>query len=127
MSCLSPYVPPIATAEPAKWAFSETCFFYRGTADMTRVSKRAFRMRLSACNSRTRCTNDIVHAAVLNYRPMCRYLTIPVIQRCLSPAYWEGTLINLVDHTSQASIKALDMIIHTSRPTRCGRKCRRRR
>ena len=51
---------------------------------------------------------------------------IPVLQRCLTHAYWEGTVVNLVDRASQGSITALDAIISTSYMTSDGLRFRRR-
>ena len=93
---------------------------------MSRVSDYAFGMRSSVRSDRMRCTNDTVHAAVSNYRLVRRNLMIPVLQRCLTHAYWEGTVVDLVDRASQGRITALDAIISTSRVTSGGLRFRRR-
>ena len=93
---------------------------------MSRVSDYAFGMRSSVRSDRTRCTNDTVHAVVSNYRPVRRNFMIPVLQRCLTHAYWEGTVVNIVDRSSQGSITALDAIISTSYMTSDGLRFRRR-
>ena len=89
-------------------------------ADMSRVSDYAFGMRSSVRSGRMRCTNDTVHATVSNYRPERRNLMITVLRRCLTNAYWERTVVDLVDRASQGSITVLDAIINTSYMTSGG-------
>ena len=92
---------------------------------MSRVSDYAFGMRSSVRSDRMRCSNDTVHAIVSNCRPVRRHLMIPGLQRCLTHAYWEGTLVDLVDRASQGRITVLDAIISASYITSDGLQFRR--
>ena len=118
--------PPSRTPSLPSWLLERNLVFSRGTADMSRVSDYAFGMRSSVRSDRMRCTSDTVHAVVSNYRPVRRNLMITVLRRCLTHAYWEGTVVDLVDRASQGSITVFDAIINTSYMTSGGLRFRRR-
>ena len=107
-------MPPISNAKPAKLAFSAHTVFYRGTADMPRVSKSTLGRRTSVRSDLIRYTNNTVHAEMLNYRRLSRYSYVRAFERCLTHAHCYDICIKLVDTAPHAITTTFTYIIDTS-------------
>ena len=107
-------MPPISNAKPAKLAFSAHTVFYRGTADMPRVSKSTLGRRTSVRSDLIRYTNNTVHAEMLKHRRLRRYSYVRAFERCLTHAHCYDICIKLVDTAPHAITTTFTYIIDTS-------------